>query len=115
MFQGAFGVVREGTHKITGECVALKLVNKTLISKEYLKTHIHREPQILQRLYHPNIVQLFEIIETDAVLCIVLEMCPVDTLSMLSSSGPMSVNHIIPPPLPPFFVFLSTWHQTTLV
>ena len=49
--QGAFGVVREGTHKITGEVVALKLINKTTISKDYLKKHIYREPQILQRLY----------------------------------------------------------------
>ena len=106
-FQGAFGVVREGTHTITGESVALKLVNKTLVSKEYLK-HIHREPEILQRLYHANIVQLIEIIETDAVLCIVLEMCPVDALSMLASSGPLSVNHTLSP-------LFSKWRPKILI
>ena len=41
---------------------------------------MHREGNILKNLYHPHIIQLIEIIETESVLCLVLEILDMDVL-----------------------------------
>jgi serine/threonine protein kinase len=51
---------------------------------------MHREGNILKKLYHPHIIQLLEIIETESVLCLVLELVDVDVLTYICSSGKQS-------------------------
>jgi 5'-AMP-activated protein kinase, catalytic alpha subunit len=62
--QGTFGKVRLGTHMPTGEQVAVKILEKDKIKDEQEATRIMREINILKIVRHPNIVQLYEIIET---------------------------------------------------
>lgn len=78
---GSFSVVKQGRHVITGQMVALKLVDKTAVKtvdNVYLIKHLHREADILRSLNHRNIVKLLEVIETADVLCLVLELAAVD-------------------------------------
>lgn len=85
--EGAFAVVRKGTHMQTDEEVALKLFDKPAITEEYLLKNLYREGEILKKLHHPHVIHLLEIIETDAVLCLVLEIVSVDVLTYLCSVG----------------------------
>ncbi|CAD8170425.1 unnamed protein product [Paramecium octaurelia] len=70
--QGTFSKVKLGIHKLTGEKVAIKIIDKTK-QQESDYVRIHREISILRKLRHPNVVQLFEIVESDTKLYIVTE------------------------------------------
>jgi carbon catabolite-derepressing protein kinase len=48
---------------------------------------MRREEDLLRRLHHPNVVQLLEVIETEHILCLVLELYPVDSLTFLCETG----------------------------
>ena len=62
--QGTFGKVRMGTHTLTGEKVAIKILEKDKILDHSDVERVTREIHILKIVRHPNVVQLYEIIET---------------------------------------------------
>lgn len=70
---GSFAVVRVAVHKKTKEQFAVKVIKKKNLNTEELVT-IHDEVDILQKMYHPNIVKLFEIFDTTKNLYMVLEL-----------------------------------------
>ena len=70
---GTFGVVRSAIHIITGEKVAIKIMDKHMILKETDKTHLEREIKILKILQHSNIVQLFNVIQTNNMIYLIQE------------------------------------------
>ena len=71
--QGTFGVVVLGTHQITGEKVAVKILDKEKILQETDKFRLEREIKILKNMRHNNIVQLYNVIETSQYLYLVME------------------------------------------
>ena len=71
--QGTFGVVVLGTHQLTGEKVAIKILEKEKIIQEADKTRIEREIKILKNMRHNNIVHLYDVKETASSLYIIME------------------------------------------
>ena len=71
--EGAFGSVRLGINKQTGEKVAIKILEKSKLVKYEDKIRIEREIQILKKLRHPNIVRLYSIIETEKQILLIME------------------------------------------
>lgn len=67
--EGTFGRVRRATHRLTNTHVAVKQVPKAHIASLTREIHHHR------RIHHPNIVQLFEVIETESNIWLVSELC----------------------------------------
>lgn len=59
---GTFATVKEATHLKTNQKVAAKILRKRLIVDTQDKINLSRELRILQKLRHPNIVQLLEIL-----------------------------------------------------
>lgn len=57
--------MRLGTHTLTGEKVAIKILEKDKISDKADIERVTREIQILKIVRHPNVIQLYEIIETN--------------------------------------------------
>ena len=78
--EGMFGMVKLGTHKITKEKVAIKILHKSKISKSQ-QTLLNRELSILKKLNHYNIAKLYSIIETEKVIYLIQEYCPGKELS----------------------------------
>ncbi|EFO64541.1 Kinase, CAMK CAMKL [Giardia lamblia P15] len=70
---GTFGDVRLATHLITGERVALKVLDKSRIQCEDDFKRIVREIQVLKLLDHSNIVRLLEVIDTPRHIYLVTE------------------------------------------
>jgi len=70
--QGSYGKVKLAYHKDTRERVAIKILQKAKM-KEIDLQRAKRETSILQELKHPYIAQLFDVIEQDDTLNIVME------------------------------------------
>lgn len=69
--QGYFAVVKVGIDKATGERVAIKVVDKTLVEREET---LENEIEILSQVDHPNIVKMHAIFDTEEHLLIVLDL-----------------------------------------
>ncbi|UJR13676.1 hypothetical protein I4U23_000688 [Adineta vaga] len=73
--EGSFAKVRLGIHLITDMRVAVKVINKREVFKRnYLRANLRREAAMMQRMSHPNIVQLHEVMETENSYYIVLDL-----------------------------------------
>ena len=73
--QGTFGFVRLATHTLTGEKVAIKILDKEKILKEKDKFRLKNEIKILKKLRHNNIVQLYGVIDTKISINLIMEYC----------------------------------------
>lgn len=71
--EGTFGKVRKGTHRLTREKVAIKILEKSRITDVTDVERVAREIHILKLIRHPHIVQLYEIIETPMQLYLIME------------------------------------------
>ncbi|XP_048840440.1 hormonally up-regulated neu tumor-associated kinase homolog A [Brienomyrus brachyistius] len=75
--EGSFAKVREGLHALTGEKVAVKVIDKRKAKKDsYVTKNLRREGQIQQMIRHPNITQLLDVLETENSYYLVMELCP---------------------------------------
>merc|ERR1719191_1922016 len=71
--EGTFGKVKLGTHILTGERVAVKVLEKERIVDIADVERVAREIHILKLIRHPHIIQLYEIIETPRQLYLIME------------------------------------------
>ncbi|XP_067280185.1 serine/threonine-protein kinase MARK2 isoform X13 [Pseudorasbora parva] len=70
--KGNFAKVKLAKHVLTGKEVAVKIIDKTQLNSSSLQK-LFREVRIMKLLNHPNIVKLFEVIETEKTLYLVME------------------------------------------
>ena len=79
--RGSFGKVKEALHLMSGEKIAIKIMEKRRIKKEDDQDRIKREMNILSKVHHPNIIQLYETIETEHYHYFVMECAEKGELS----------------------------------
>ena len=73
---GAFGKVVLGRHILTNELVAIKILDKMILSRtpnDYQS--VKQEINILKSVKHKNIVQLYEVLQTSQHIFIIMEYC----------------------------------------
>ena len=70
--KGNFAVVRLGTHRLTRTKVAVKIVDKSNLDTDNLRK-ISREIEIMRNLFHPSIIRLYQVMETESMIYIVTE------------------------------------------
>uniref|UniRef100_A0AAQ5YGP6 non-specific serine/threonine protein kinase n=1 Tax=Amphiprion ocellaris TaxID=80972 RepID=A0AAQ5YGP6_AMPOC len=70
--KGNFAKVKLARHTLTGREVAIKIIDKTQLNPTSLQK-LFREVSVMKILKHPNIVKLFEVIETEKTLYLVME------------------------------------------
>lgn len=73
--KGTFAVIKKATHNTTGYQVALKTYQKKLLTRKSQLMAIHREIYILAGLNHPNIMKLFEVIDTRTHVNLIMQLC----------------------------------------
>ena len=74
--EGTFGKVKLAVHTLTGEKVAIKILRKKLIKGKNEYNRIEREIKYLKLFNHPNIIQIYEVIESSSSFYIVMEYAP---------------------------------------
>ena len=71
--EGTFGKVKLGIHTITKEKVAIKILEKDKIQDQMDVDRIAREIKILKKIRHQRVIQLYQIIETEQDLYLIME------------------------------------------
>ena len=71
--QGAFSKVKLGINKLTGEKVAIKIIDKRKIKIDSERERVQRELNIMKKLNHINIVKIFQIKEDTIYIYIIME------------------------------------------
>ena len=91
--QGAYAVVRQGWDKSSNTQVAIKTYEKARIIDPHRKKNVQREIKILKMLDHPNIMKLYEVIDTNKYLHLVCEFISGCSLrSIMKSRGNAGLN-----------------------
>ncbi|XP_010882345.2 SNF related kinase b [Esox lucius] len=71
--KGHFAVVKLARHVFTGQLVAVKVIDKTKL--DALATgHLLQEVRCMKLVQHPNVVRLYEVIDTATKLYLILEL-----------------------------------------
>lgn len=70
--KGNFAKVKLAKHIPTMKEVAIKIIDKSLLNQQSLKK-LFREVTIMKMLNHPNIVKLYEVIDSQRILYLVME------------------------------------------
>ncbi|KAI1719450.1 protein kinase domain-containing protein [Ditylenchus destructor] len=70
--KGNFAKVKLAKHIPTGIEVAIKIIDKTALNHSSLQK-LFREVKIMKQLDHPNIVKLYQVMETEQTLYLVME------------------------------------------
>lgn len=70
--RGAFSVVKSGRDKSSGDQVAIKMIDKQIVDPQDLVL-LAREIDIMKKVKHPNVLNLFEVFENDDQISLVME------------------------------------------
>ncbi|GMR45168.1 hypothetical protein PMAYCL1PPCAC_15363, partial [Pristionchus mayeri] len=70
---GGFGKVRLATHLLTGQSVAIKIIDKKAIGDDLPR--VKTELEALRTLQHQNICRLYQEIETEEKFFLIMEYC----------------------------------------
>ncbi|CAL8397082.1 unnamed protein product [Gadus morhua 'NCC'] len=71
--RGHFAVVKLARHVFTGEKVAVKVIDKTKLDA-VARGHLFQEVRCMKMVQHPNVVRLYEVIDTATKLYLILEL-----------------------------------------
>lgn len=71
--EGAYATVRVALYRPLNRKIAIKIYEKNKIKENQRKKSIRREITILQMLNHPNIVKIYDVVETNNHLNIIME------------------------------------------
>ena len=73
--EGTFGVVKLGKDNITGEKVAIKILEKKKIINKDDEIRVEREIDILKRVHHINVISMKEIKKDEDNIYLIMEFC----------------------------------------
>jgi tetratricopeptide (TPR) repeat protein/predicted Ser/Thr protein kinase len=85
--RGAAGVVYLARQESTGRLVAVKAISLSATDGQRLIRQ-RQEAAVLSRLQHPHVVQIYDVIETDGMLCLVIEFVNGPTLVEFAAGKP---------------------------
>ena len=71
--KGHFAVVKSAKHVFTGLRVAVKVIDKSKLD-DVAKAHLFQEVRCMKLVSHPNIIRLYEVIDTATKLYLILEL-----------------------------------------
>ena len=73
--EGTFGKVKLAIHLPTGEKVAVKILEKARIKEQADVRRVNREIKILKKSRHRNVIQLYEVLDTQNSIYLIMENC----------------------------------------
>lgn len=71
--QGTFAKVYHAKNIVTGQSVAIKVIDKKKVLREGMIDHIKREIFVMRPVRHPDVVHLYEVMATKAKVYLAME------------------------------------------
>ncbi len=91
--KGGMAAVWAGINEHTGKRVALKLILQSFASNTDVIELFRREALTASSINHPNVVNIFDVIDHHGMACIVMELFDGETLgSYLARNGALSLQ-----------------------
>jgi len=91
--RGKYGKVKEAVHRQTGQRVAIKIINKTLVNHNADDAELVREVRFTSSIDHPNVQRVHDVVEDLDTLYIVLDLAAGgDLYDYIASQGKLSEN-----------------------
>ena len=87
--EGSSATVYRGFDSNSGQMVAIKQVNKSLLLPSEMN-QVQQEIVFLQTYRHPNIIKLFDVVENNNYIYIILEYAECDLYSYVSKVGKLA-------------------------
>ena len=86
--EGMFSIVKLGTHSLTNELMAIKILEKTKITKIEDKERINREISVMKKINHYNIAKLYSVVETKLIIYLIQEYVQgIELIEYLNKKG----------------------------
>ena len=70
---GTFGKVKLAEHVLTGQKVAVKIINKQKMHQMNMHEKLSREINILKVMAHPHVIRMYELIDSPTELFMIME------------------------------------------
>ncbi|GMR23989.1 MAG: hypothetical protein BMS9Abin37_2473 [Acidobacteriota bacterium] len=94
--KGAMGEVYKGHDPVLNRHVAIKVIAESLDSDSDLVERFRREARMAGQLNHPNIITIYDFVEEDGNLYIVMELLDgKDLKEVIKSGSPLTVDQIL--------------------
>ena len=74
--EGTYSKVKKAYSKFRSHDVAVKIVNRKIAPKDFLKRFLPRELQIIGQVNHPNICKYYEVLDVGHKVFIIMENAP---------------------------------------
>jgi 5'-AMP-activated protein kinase catalytic alpha subunit len=89
--EGAYGIVRIAKHTESGKMFAIKILDKRKIKQDNLIENLRSEIRIMKSINHPNIVRLYEVLQSNSKIYLVIELVAEgDLFKTVKEQGAMS-------------------------
>jgi eukaryotic-like serine/threonine-protein kinase len=93
---GGMAAVWAGTNQRTGKRVALKVILRSFAATPDARELFRREALAASRVNHPNVVNVFDVIDHEGMSCVVMELLTGEPLSTyLARNGFLSVEEAV--------------------
>ena len=87
--EGSFGKVKLAQHLVTGQSVALKIINRKTLAKSDMQGRVEREISYLRLLRHPHIIKLYDVIKSKDEIIMVIEFAGKELFDYIVQRGKM--------------------------
>jgi len=71
--EGGMGVVYQATDRVLNREVAVKVLHANLMGDQGIRKRFHREASVMTRWTHPNIATVYDLVDTENAMAIVME------------------------------------------
>lgn len=93
--EGMSGVVYRARRDDDGELVALKVIHRDLCADDQMFKRFQREAQILKRIEGQHVVKLYDFVEEDGLVIIVLEYVDATSLEAMIHETPPTMDQAV--------------------
>ena len=94
--EGGMGQVYRATDTNLKRTVAIKVLPEAMASDGERLARFQREAEVLARLNHPRIAQIYGLEKSDAAIALVMELVEGPTLQERIAQGPIAVDEALP-------------------